>query len=72
MIVVGPKNENTKVLIVTTLAAQPHSTATDAHIIFDKVGDTNTLSEIWVPGADGVLVYATKGKHEHNIVHSTP
>ena len=54
---------------LTYLAPPPHSSATDAHLVFDKVGNTYTLSELWEPGQDGVLVYATKGKHEHHILH---
>lgn len=55
--------------IVTTLAASSHSTATDAHLVFDKLGNTYTLSEVWLPDQDGVLVHTTKGKHEHHVVH---
>jgi hypothetical protein len=55
------------------LAATPHSTARDAHIVFDKVGATYTLSELWQPREDGVrdgvLVHATKGEHEHYLLH---
>ena len=54
--------------IVTRLAAGIHTTPQDAHIVFDKVGDSYTLSEIWVPGEDGFMLHATKGKHEHRIM----
>jgi len=67
----GPKSSKSA-LFITTLAAKAHSTATDADLVFDKVGDVYTLSEIWMPGAEGVLLYATKGKHEHNIIHLEP
>ena len=67
----GPKKANT-VGFVTTMAAKAHSTATDADFVFDKVGETYTLSEIWMPGAEGVLVHATKGKHQHEIIHLEP
>lgn len=55
--------------IITRLAAGMHTTPTDAHIVFDKVGDTYTLSEVWVPNLDGFLLHATKAKHEHKIVN---
>jgi len=65
--------KNTKSIgFVTVLAAKAQSTATDADVVFDKVGETYSLSEIWMPGAEGVLVHATKGKHEHNILHLMP
>jgi hypothetical protein len=54
---------------ITSLAAGSHSTVRDAYIVFDQVGDTYTLSEVWEPNMDGVLLYATKGKHEHQVVH---
>jgi hypothetical protein len=66
--ILGPKGSGGMIPILTALAAAPHSDATDAHIVFDKVGTTYTLSELWEPGADGVLVYATKGKHEHHVL----
>jgi len=59
-------------LIITRLAAPPHPGSNEhAHIVFDKVGTTYTLSELWEPGTDGVLVHATKGKHEHRVIHVT-
>jgi hypothetical protein len=62
-----------KEIIITTLGPTPHANEENhAHIIFDKVGTTYTLSEIWQPGADGVLVYATKGPHEHHVLHLQP
>ncbi len=65
---VDKKGEAVLAPIITRLAAGMHTTPKDAHIVFDKVGDVYTLSEIWVPGEDGYLLHATKGKHEHHIV----
>ncbi len=59
-------------LVITRLAAPPHPGSNEhAHIVFDKVGTTYTLSELWEPGTDGFLVHATKGKHEHHVIHVT-
>jgi len=66
---VDKKGEAVFAPIITRLAAGMHTTPKDAHIVFDKVGDAYTLSEIWVPGEDGYLLHATKGKHEHHIVN---
>ncbi len=55
--------------IITRLAAGIHTTPKDSHIVFDKVGDVYTLSEIWEPGQDGYLLNWTKGKHEHHIIN---
>jgi hypothetical protein len=54
--------------IITRLAGGIHTTPKDAHIVFDKVGDVYTLSEIWEPGQDGYLLHSTKGEHEHQII----
>jgi hypothetical protein len=55
-------------LVLTRLAGAMHTTPQDAHLVFDVVGDTHFLSEIWVPGEDGYLMLATKGKHEHKVI----
>jgi len=68
-VVNSSNNDGVIATFLTYLAPPPHSSATDAHLVFDKVGNTYTLSELWEPGRDGVLVYATKGKHEHHIIH---
>lgn len=65
----GPNRTNEVMPFVTTLSQPQHSDSTDCHIVFDKIGETATLSEIWEPGANGVLVYATKGPHQHHILH---
>ena len=54
--------------IITRLAGAIHTTPKDSHIVFDKVGDTYMLSEIWVPGQDGYMLLSTKGQHEHAVV----
>ena len=55
--------------VVTRLAGETHTTMQDAHVVFDKVGDTCSLSEIWIPGEDGYMLLITKGKHEHKVVN---
>ncbi len=62
-----PKGKGEFVSVVTRLAA-PEPPGNDTHITFDKVGTTYYLSEVWLPGADGYLVYAAKEKHTHTIV----
>lgn len=56
--------------IMTSLSAETNAAAKDAHLVFDKVGNTYTLSELWEPNMEGVLVHATKGKHEHHVIHA--
>jgi hypothetical protein len=64
------KGSSAMAAILTTIAETPHSNTTHAHVVFDKVGDTYTLSEVWEPQFDGVLVYAMKGQHQHHVVHA--
>jgi hypothetical protein len=56
------------VMILTRTAGAIHSTPADAHVVFDKVGETYTLSELWLPGADGYMLHTMKGQHEHRVV----
>ncbi len=62
------KGLSSAALVVTRLGAGIHTTPKDAHIVFDKVGDTYFLSELWIPGIDGFLLHSTRGKHEHKTV----
>jgi hypothetical protein len=56
-------------LIQTRLSSEIHTTPADAHIVFDKIGETCLLSEIWIPGQDGYVIMVTKGPHEHKVVN---
>ena len=40
----------------------------DFSFIFDTGDGGHVLSEVWLPGADGLLVYATPKGHSHQIV----
>ncbi len=55
--------------VLTHLAGEMHTTPQDAHVVFDVVGDTHMLSEIWLVGEDGYLVLATKGPHKHKVLN---
>ncbi len=55
--------------VLTHLAGEIHTTPQDAHVVFDVVGDTHLLSEIWLVGEDGYLVLATKGPHKHKVIN---
>lgn len=66
----GSKGVIARDLILTTLAAPSHRTAELPRLVFDKVGDVYALSEVWEPGSDGLLVRATRGKHDHQTVQA--
>lgn len=40
----------------------------DLSLVFDKAGDGHILSEVWLPGTDGILVHSTPKNHSHEIV----
>jgi hypothetical protein len=63
----SPKETGVFLTTITRLAAAEPSVG-DTHIVFDKVGNTYYLSEVWLPGEDGYLVYAAKEKHTHQTV----
>ncbi len=65
----GPDNVRGAAIVLTRLAGEIHTTPEDSHLVFDKVGDTYYLSEIWVPGSDGFLLHSTKEKHEHRVLN---
>ncbi len=66
------KGQAAVAMVVTRLWGGIHTSPQDAHLVFDKVGNSAFLSEIWIPGIDGFLVHSTKGKHEHQTVDVTP
>ncbi|MCL4784319.1 MAG: hypothetical protein KJZ70_14900 [Bryobacterales bacterium] len=56
-------------MILTYVSPRPLSgEENDSHIVFDKVGNTYILAEIWQPGFDGVILNMQKGKHEHHVI----
>ena len=63
------KEPSVLVNVVTTLAGAMHTTPADSHLVFDKVGNNHFLSEIWMPGIDGIQLASTKQTHEHAIVN---
>ena len=66
-LIASPKGTGVFLTTITRLAAA-QSPVGDTHIVFDKVADAYYLSEVWLPGEDGYLVYAAKGQHTHQTV----
>jgi len=59
----------TRVPVITRLALTPGAKK-DGHVrlVFDQVGEERYLSEVWMPGVDGLLVRATSQRHKHEAV----
>jgi hypothetical protein len=68
MVMLTPAGRGAAVVIptITRLAAQ--QPIADGKMVFDKVGDSYDLSEIWLPTEDGFLVKDTKQPHQHHIL----
>jgi hypothetical protein len=64
-----PKGPSAMENIITSIADPGPGLAAEARVVFDLVGDNHILSEVWCPGADGVLVFAAKGPHKHHTLH---
>lgn len=63
-----PSGSSALGMVVTRLAAGIHTTLSDAHVVFDKVGASHTLAEIWTVGKDGYALSFTEAPHEHEII----
>jgi hypothetical protein len=53
---------------VLTLLSRRGAALEEPELVFDQVGNTYFLSEVWMPEYDGFLVRATKGAHQHNVI----
>ncbi len=71
MIMVTPERGQAVMAAAITRLAQ-HVPLPDARLVFDRVGEEYTLSEIWLPGQDGYLVHDTKVPHKHHIIKAEP
>jgi hypothetical protein len=63
-------NSMVKLQVHTQLARQgePGADNQKIRLVFDRVGETRYLSEIWLPGRDGLLVHGTSGDHQHDVI----
>lgn len=66
--VVGLKGASAVAQVITRIGAGIHNSPQDSHIVFDKIGEAYTLSELWIPGYAGFVLNVTKEKHEHRTV----
>jgi hypothetical protein len=45
-----------------------HDDDREPELVFDRIGTTLHLSEVWLPGEDGFLLLGTKEKHDHVVL----
>jgi hypothetical protein len=62
---IEPTTGATGIVLIETRLSQPEPPISQGQLVFDKVGATHYLSELWVPGNDGYLLNTTKDKHAH-------
>ena len=62
------KGDSVLVPIITRIGGAIHTSHQDAHVVFDVVGNSHILSEIWGRTDDGLLLASTKEKHQHETV----
>ena len=53
--------------IVTRLGG-PAEFLQDGALVFDKEGGQRILSEVWMPGSDGILLHSTPKDHTHEVL----
>jgi hypothetical protein len=61
------KGQGGMVPVITRLAS-PAGGLDNTRLVFDKVGNTYFLSEVWIAGEDGFLLHATPGPHTHATI----
>jgi len=66
VVLIGPGGLQVIMPVITTLGR--HDKDPDAEFVFDKIGGKAVLSEVWMPTRDGLLLVASKGRHEHAVV----
>jgi len=54
--------------IITRTSGEMRANPQEADLVFDVIGDTYVLSEVWSPAEDSYLVVATKEPHAHMVV----
>ncbi len=64
----GQDKQGVEVPIVTRITKEMRADQEEPRLVFDKVGDTYLLSEIWLANEDGYVVLVTKGTHEHKVM----
>ena len=66
--VTGKGKDYGRLAVITRLSA--HSSSQPPTIIFDKFDGIRALSEVWIPGIDGILLHLTDKEHTHEVVRT--
>jgi len=63
----GEAKDSSVILSVMTKLGR-HDNDQEPELVFDRLGTTLLLSEIWPSGEDGYLLIGTKEKHDHVVL----
>jgi hypothetical protein len=63
----SPGGATFQALVITRLGG-PAELFRDGALVFDTTGGQRTLSEIWIPGTDGILLHSTPKNHTHDVL----
>lgn len=66
LLISGGHTGDMRVPTITTLGGS--SIFRDAGLVFNSYEGKHVLSEVWIPGKEGVLVSTTQKKHKHDTV----
>jgi cytochrome c553 len=66
LVISGGNSQDVRLQIITQLGG--YSVFRDAGLVFDSYEGKHVLSEIWVPGEDGILVSSTPKQHTYDRV----
>ena len=64
--ITGPSRAAATLPVLTFLGR--HDSDSEPELIFDKINGEMHLSEVWLPGKDGLLLLGTKEQHDHAVV----
>ena len=56
--------------VITRLGTR--GTVDEGTLVFDKINEVRSLSEVWIPAMDGILVHTIPEEHVHELVQVVP
>jgi len=66
LLISGAKGPPVTLQIITQIARSSFSM--DSGLVFDTFEGRHVISEVWIPGMDGLLVHSTPKQHTHEMV----
>jgi len=67
-LVVQPEESPSIMQIIITRLSGPAAFLRDGSLVFDKASGSRILSEVWMPGSDGLLLHSTPKDHRREVL----